>query len=171
MLWGSWTHLCTVISMLQKQLASSNLKRQLYIHAYLCRKYLNELGKHMFWDPILSNLQHYKLHSITQLTQLQSHPSFIEFTLENKVWSSFSRINVQPLNGNCNIIIALLRQSVYMHTSSKSRFYNNYICRVCEQTIVRWGGGGGGVVLTHKREQHNNCEGGCQKKFSIEFVT
>ena len=39
----------------------------------------------------------------------------------------------------------------------------------------REGGGGGGegagVVLTHKQEQHSNCEGGCQKKFSAEFMT
>ena len=32
-------------------------------------------------------------------------------------------------------------------------------------------GGGVGVVLTHKQKQQNNCEGGCQKKFSREFVT
>ena len=28
-----------------------------------------------------------------QLTQLQLHPSFIEFTVENKVWGSFSQIS------------------------------------------------------------------------------
>ena len=54
-----------------------------------------------------------------QLFQLQSHPSFIEFTVENKVWGSFSRITFQPLDGNCNIIIALLHLSVYMLTFSK----------------------------------------------------
>ena len=46
------------------------------------------------------------------------------------------------------------------------------ICRVYQQIIVRRGvWGRAGVVLTHKREQHSNCEGGCQEKFSIEFVT
>ena len=53
------------------------------------------------------------------LTQLQSQPSFIEFTVKNKVWGSFSRINFQPLDGNCNVIIGLLHLSVYMHVSSK----------------------------------------------------
>ena len=47
MLWGSWIHLCTVISLLQKQLAGSKLKGWLCIDAYLGRKYLNKLEKHI----------------------------------------------------------------------------------------------------------------------------
>ena len=54
------------------------------IHAYPWGKYLNELEKHMFWNSILLK---------PQLTQLQLHPSFIEFTVENKVWGSFSQIS------------------------------------------------------------------------------
>ena len=54
-----------------------------------------------------------------QLFQLQSHSSFIEVTMENKIWDSFSQITFQPLDGNCNIIIVLLHLSVYMHTTSK----------------------------------------------------
>ena len=68
----------------------------------------------------------------SQLTQLQSHASFIEFTVENKVWSSFSWITFESLDGNCNIIIVLLHLWVYMRTSSKWRFYKNCICRVFE---------------------------------------
>ena len=45
------------ISLLQKQSAGSSLSRQLYIHAYLCGKFLNKLEKHVL-DPILLNLQH-----------------------------------------------------------------------------------------------------------------
>ena len=75
----------------------------------------------------------------------------------------------------------LLRRFIYQYTCTLLqnedfirillRFYY-VICRVCEQIILRRGGWGrAGVVLTHKREQHSNCEGGCQEKFSIEFVT
>ena len=59
MLRGSWTSPCNVISLLQMLLAGSNLNGQIYIHAYLCEKCLNDLEKHMFWNPILLNLQHY----------------------------------------------------------------------------------------------------------------
>ena len=60
----------------------------------------------------------------------------------------------------------MLHPSIYLHTSSKWRFYKNCICRVCEQIIVRQGAG---VVLTHKWEQCRNCWGGCQKKFPVEL--
>ena len=88
MLWGSWTRLCTIISLLQKQLAGSNLNRQLYIHAYLCRKYLNKLEKHVL-DPDFIKFAALQ----PQLTQLQSHPRFIKFTMEKKDWGSYSLIN------------------------------------------------------------------------------
>ena len=48
-----------------KQSAGSNLNRQLYIHAYLYRKYLHKVEKHMFWNPILFNLQHYNHSSLS----------------------------------------------------------------------------------------------------------
>ena len=80
-----------------------------------------------------------------QLAQLELHPSFIEFTIENKVWGFFSLITFQPLDGNCNIIIDLLHLSVYIHTW---RFYKNCICSVSEQIIVKQEAG---VVLTLKK--------------------
>ena len=109
---------------------------------------------------ICSGTQFYLICSIiTTAHSVTITSKFIEFTVVNKVCGSYSRINFQPLDGNCNII-ALLHLPVYLHTSSKWRFYNNCICRVCEQIIRR----GSGIVLTHKREQHSNCERGCQKK-------
>ena len=85
----------------------------LYIHVYPCGKYLNKLERHVLEPNFIkfAALQ-------PQLTQLQSHPSFIEFAIENKVWCSYSWMNFQPFDGNCNII-ALLHLSVCMHTSSK----------------------------------------------------
>ena len=65
MLWGSWIHLCTVISLLQKQSAGSNLKGWLCIHAYLRGKYLNKLEKYILGSLILLNLQHYNHSSLS----------------------------------------------------------------------------------------------------------
>ena len=45
----------------------------------------------------------------------------MEFTVEKKEWGSYSRINFQLLDGNCNIIIALLHLSLYMHTFFKMK--------------------------------------------------
>ena len=56
---------CTVISLLQKYLAGSNLNRLLCIHAYLREKYLNKLEKHILGSLILSNLQHYNHSSLS----------------------------------------------------------------------------------------------------------
>ena len=64
----------------------------------------------MFSKSILLNLQHYLQHHFVK---------FAEFIMENKVWGSFSQINFQTLDGNCNIILVLLHLSVYMHISSK----------------------------------------------------
>ena len=47
-MWGSWIHLCVVMSLLQKQSAGSNLKGWFCIHAYVREKYLNKLEKHYF---------------------------------------------------------------------------------------------------------------------------
>ena len=58
MLWGSWIHLCTVIGLLQRQLAGSNLKEWLCIHTYNREKYLNKLEKHTLGSLILLDLQH-----------------------------------------------------------------------------------------------------------------
>ena len=58
MLQDSWIHLCTVLSLLQKQPAGSNLKGWLCTHAYLRRKYLNKLEKHILDSLLLLNLQH-----------------------------------------------------------------------------------------------------------------
>ena len=76
MLRGSWIHrnkfvislttvINTVISLLQKQLAGSNLKGWLCIHAYLRGKYLNKLEKNIFGSLILLNLQHYNHSSLS----------------------------------------------------------------------------------------------------------
>ena len=65
MLWGSWIHLCTAISLLQKQSAGSNLKGWLCIHAYLRGKYLNKLEKHILGSLILLNLRHYNHNSLS----------------------------------------------------------------------------------------------------------
>ena len=78
------------------------------IHTYLYRNYLNELEKHMFWNPALLNLEHYN-HSSLRC----NHIEVLEFTLENKVWDSFSRITFQPLDGNCNL---LLRRFICQYT-------------------------------------------------------
>ena len=88
----------------------------------------------MFWNPVLLNLQHYNYSSFSY-----NHIQVLEFTMDNKVWGSLSRISFQPLDGNWNIIIALFHLSVYMHTSSKWRSYKSFICRVCEQIVVMWG--------------------------------
>ena len=45
-MWGPWIHLCTVISLLQKQSVGSNLKGWLCINAYRSRTYLNKIEKH-----------------------------------------------------------------------------------------------------------------------------
>ena len=58
------------------------------IHAYPWGKYLNELEKHVLELNFIKFAA-----SQPQLTQLQLHPSFIEFTVENKVWGSFSQIS------------------------------------------------------------------------------
>ena len=65
MLWGFWIHLCTVISLLQKQLAGSNLKGWLCINEYLRRRYLNKIETHILRNLTLKNLQHYNHSSLS----------------------------------------------------------------------------------------------------------
>ena len=108
MLWGSWIHHCTVISLLQRQSAGSNLKEWLCIHAYNRGKYLNKLEKHILGSLTLFNLQHQQ----PQCTQLRSQPSYIWLTMGSKVWVSFSQITFQPLCEKLQSIIALLDLSI-----------------------------------------------------------
>ena len=107
------------------------------IHTYLYRKYLNELEKHMFWNPALLNLQHYN-HSSLRC----NHIEVLEFTLENKVWDSFSRIIFQPLDGNCNL---LLRRFSCQYT--RALLENEHFIRIafveCVSRLLSGSGGGG----------------------------
>ena len=97
----------------------------------------------------------------SQLTQVQSHWSFRVYLGKQSLGFLFSD-NFSAFRWKLQSTIATLHLSVYMCTPWKWTFYKNYICRVCEQIIISGGGGG---------EGHSNCEGGCQKKFSIKFVT
>ena len=108
---------------------------------------------------ICSGTQFYQICSIiTTAHSITITSSFIEFTVVNKVWSSFSRINFQPLDGNCNII-ASLHLSVYMHTSTKWRFYKNFIkillCNLwsvwADYSQAGWVGKGRGSTHTQTR--------------------
>ena len=65
MLWDSWIRLCTVIRLLQKQSAGSNLKGWLSTHAYFRGMYLNKLEKHILGSPNLLNFQHYDHKRVT----------------------------------------------------------------------------------------------------------
>ena len=79
MLRGPWIHhkfnnkfvislstiISTVIGLLQKHLAGSNLKGWLCIQAYLRGKYLNKSEKHFLGSLILLNLQHYNHSSLS----------------------------------------------------------------------------------------------------------
>ena len=80
--------------------------------------------------------------------------------------------NFSASDGNCTIFALLHCQDTC------KLFQNEYFVRTefvdCVSRLMSGRGGGGegaGVVLTHKQEQHSNCEGGCQKKFSAEFMT
>ena len=86
--------------------------------------------------------------------------------------------NFSASDGNCTIFALLHCQDTC------KLFQNEYFVRTefvdCVSRLMSGGGGGGGAggrggggggVLTHKQEQHSNCEGGCQKKFSAEFMT
>ena len=69
-IWRSWIHLCTVISLLQKQSAGSNPKKMFTYRGgdSIWINWRNILG-----NLILLNLQHWQ----PQFTQLQSQPSYI----------------------------------------------------------------------------------------------
>ena len=67
---------------------------RMVMHTLREGKYLNKLEKHILGSLILLNLQHLQ----PQLTQLRSQPSYIWFTVESKVWVSFSRITFQSLH-------------------------------------------------------------------------
>ena len=90
-MWVSWIHLCTVIILLQKQSAGSNIKGWLCIHAYLRRIWIKL--KHILCCLILLNLQHYN-HSLLSYDHSQV---IYTLPLESKVWVSFFLVTFQPL--------------------------------------------------------------------------